>query len=262
MNIRFVLFFVPLALLFALASTGQSLEGEYMKIDYLSVESEYEEEFMDQTRSDWKNMQQSRIEEGEISSWKLYKVKFPGSWNASYNYVSITSSESMSAFGSSDHRTLAAASSGQSAVSVYRPSRSIVHSELWVVRNSITKSEDSPPSQYMMMDYMKVPLGREFEYQMFEDEVAKPLHEDRMELDRMNAWAVNELIVPGGVQYGYNFSTGNYFTNIEHIAFGFTNEIIRANHPDVNLMEFFETIFATRDLVKRELRVLVDYLQD
>jgi hypothetical protein len=262
MNIRFAFFFVPFVLLFSLTSTGQSLQGEYMKVDYLSVASEYEEEFLEQTRTNWKNLQQSRIEEGEISSWKLYKVKFPGSWNTSYNYVSVTSAGSMSAFESSDHRTLAVESSGQSSSSAYRPSQSIVHSELWVVRNSITKSEDFVPSQYFMMDYMDVPLGREYEYQMFEDEIARPLHEDRMEMDRMNAWELYQLIIPGGVKYGYNFATGNFFNNIEHIEFGFTNELIRANHPDVNLMEFFETIFATRDLVRSELSVLVDYLKE
>jgi hypothetical protein len=83
-----------------------------------------------------------------------------------------------------------------------------------------------------------------------------------MEMDRMNAWEVYQLIIPGGINYGYNFSTGNFYNKLEHMEFGFTDELIRANHPDVNLMDFFQTIFSTRDLVKSELWVLVDFIKE
>ncbi|MEX0994839.1 MAG: hypothetical protein WD599_04870, partial [Balneolaceae bacterium] len=139
--------------------------------------------------------------------------------------------------------------------------RNIMHSELWRVTNSLKQDdkEFNEPSRYLMIDYMEVALGREFEYQMFEDEVAKPLHEERMNLDRMDAWELYQLVMPGGLNYGYNFATGNYFRSLEHIEFGFTEELIRKTHPEVNIMEFFETIFETRDLVQSELWELVEY---
>lgn len=260
MKVRSVILLVSL-LFFGPILNGQSLEGDYMKVDYLKVESQQEDEFLGQIKTNWKQLQETRIESSEISGWLLYKVIFPGSWDNEYNYVSVTSARSMSAFEAADgFLSENEASSDRRLRAALRPVRTIIHSELWSVRNSVTKQSDYTPSRYMIMDYMAVPLGREYEYQMFEDEIARPLHEDRMEMDRMNAWEVYELIIPGGMNYGYNFSTGNFYTNLEHIEFGFTDELIRANHPDVNLMEFFETIFSTRDLIKSEMWELVDYL--
>ncbi len=259
MRLRSWLLLIPLLVLTPLHA--QSLQGDYVKVDYLNIEYEQEDRFLNQTRVDWKTMQQERIENNEINGWRLYRVKFPGSWNNEYTYVSVTSAESISAFENSE-----ISNSESSSITIRnpanRPHNDIRHSELWRVRNSVIKDENANPSLFMIKDYMDVPLGREYEYQMFEDEIARPLHEDRMEMDRMNAWEVYELIIPGGIHYGYNFSTGNFFNHLEHIEFGFTDELIRANHPDVNLMEFFQTIFATRDLVKSELWVLVDYLKE
>lgn len=261
MNLRSLILLVPF-LIVCSAINSQSLEGEYMKIDYLKVESVQEAEFLGQTKENWKQLQESRIDNDEISGWLLYKVKFPGSWNNDYNYVSVTSAESITAFESANELLTADnISEERRQQEAFKPSSFVMHSELWRVRNSVTKDANYNPSRYMMMDYMAVPLGREYEYQMFEDEIARPLHEDRMDLDRMNAWELYQLISPGGLDYGYNFSTGNFFTNLEHIEFGFTDELIRANHPDVDLMDFFDTIFATRDLVKSEIWELVDYLQ-
>jgi len=126
-------------------------------------------------------------------------------------------------------------------------------SELWSVRNTMTDNMDDEPSNYLMMAYMHVKLGRELEYQMLEDEVAKPLHESRMENDRMDDWEMYQLITPGGIDYGYNFATGNYFNELSHIEFGFNEELIKTQNPDVNVMEFFEQIWSTRDLVISEL---------
>ena len=134
-------------------------------------------------------------------------------------------------------------------------------SELWTVRNSLVSDMVTKPSNYLMMDYMHVNLGRELEYQMLEDEVAKPLHEERMSNDKMEAWEMYQLMTPGGLHYGYNFATGNYFSDLDHIEFGFNEELIRSQNPDVNLSEFFDHVWSTRDLVKSQMWQLVDYVQ-
>lgn len=257
MKIRLSILLVPL-LLITLPLFGQSFEGEYMQIDYLEVHPEAESEFLDHIQSTWTDHQKSRIESNEISGWQIYKVRYPGSRNSRYNFVSVTNANTMSAFETSQI-PIDVDSQSDRRQQALRSQITAVHSELWRVRNSVTKQDDFQPSRFMMMDYMKVALGREYEYQMFEDEIARPLHEDRMELDRMNAWELYQLITPGGLNYGYNFSTGNFFNNLEHIEFGFTDELIRANHPDVNMMDFFQTIFSTRDLVQSSLWELIEY---
>lgn len=250
-------------LLYALPIHAQSQEGAYLKVDYLSIEADETESFFNQLQDTWKLQKDQNIEEGEIIRWQIYKVIYPGSHLHDYNYVSVTVANSLSAFESNPRlrETAEERDRKRQMMSFFDLDRNIMHSELWRVTNSLKQDdkEFNEPSRYLMIDYMEVALGREFEYQMFEDEVAKPLHEERMNLDRMDAWELYQLVMPGGLNYGYNFATGNYFRSLEHIEFGFTEELIRKTHPEVNIMEFFETIFETRNLVQSELWELVEY---
>ncbi|WP_372638535.1 hypothetical protein, partial [Fodinibius sp.] len=114
------------------------------------------------------------------------------------------------------------------------------------------------PTRYMSMDYMEVAPDKNPDYLMLEDEVAKPIHNARIEEDIMSGWEVYSLITPGGVEYGYNFATGNFYEQLAHIEYGFTNEIInQAIGTNANIPELFATIYETRDMVKVELWELI-----
>ena len=97
---------------------------------------------------------------------------------------------------------------------------------------------------------------------MLEDEIAKPIHLESIERGRMAGWQVHSLILPSGMNYGYNFAAGNYFDELEHFEFGFNEEIIsQTMGKNSNMPELFDTIYNTRDLVKVELWEIVNYLQ-
>ena len=133
------------------------------------------------------------------------------------------------------------------------------YAEIWVVRNALQlDTEDNNPSRFVTMDYMDVKPGKEFQYRMLEDEVAKPLHEGRMNIDRMEKWEMYQLILPGGTDYGYNFATGNFFEHLWHIEFGFTEELINQTHPDTDIVSLTNQIAETRDLVRHELWQLIE----
>lgn len=241
---------------------GQSAEGNYMQIDYLYVQPDGMEQFMEQVQGTWLEFQENRFEGGEITGWHLYRVRYPGNREKIYNFMSVTSATSLAAFenlfGSVEPDPDNDLPGGAMA---WQLMKNMVHSELWRVINSVHRDSSMNPSRFKVMDYMDVGLGREYEYRMFEDEVARPLHQERMSLDTMNAWELYELIVPGGTNYGYNFATGNFYNNLANIEFGFTDELIRDTHPDVNMVEFFEAIFSTRDLIESSLWELVQYVE-
>lgn len=233
--------------------TAQSSSNSYFKIDYLQVENDQQEQFFSFIENEVKPDVTNRLNEGEINYWKVYRVLFSGDRSYNYNYILKTSANSIDAF---DYHN-------NSSIDLLSPSSvankfSVQLSELWMVKISELRDEEKVESPYLMMDFMNVNLGRELEYQMLEDEVAKPLHVDRMEKDRMDGWEMYQLITPGGQDYGYNFSTGNFFNELAHIKFGFNEELIRSRNPDVNLMEFFDIVWSTRDLVKSEVWYLID----
>jgi len=242
--------------LFPIMLSAQSGQEQYMKIDYLDVDQSQLTEFTDRIVPELKEYHGIRIESGEIYGWAIYQVVYSGSDSNHYNYVSIITSPSIRAFDefNTEYSDEILKHSEQN---MYQLSQS----ELWTVRNSLVSDMVTKPSNYLMMDYMHVNLGRELEYQMLEDEVAKPLHEERMSNDKMEAWEMYQLMTPGGLHYGYNFATGNYFSDLDHIEFGFNEELIRSQNPDVNLSEFFDHVWSTRDLVKSQMWQLVDYVQ-
>ncbi len=238
----------------ATAVFAQTEYGAYLKIDYLNIDLAEHHEFLDDITGNLANLKERRIENGEIQAWYFYIVVYPGQQATPYNYVSVTVSDDLDAFDyhkkdRDDHLI------EESIENKYGISRS----EMWRVRNSVHSSNLESPSTYAMMDYMNVNLGREFEYQMLEDEIARPLHETRMENDIMDAWEMYELLFPGGLSYGYNFLTGNFFSELQHLEFGFNEELIISQHPETNVMEFFEMIWSTRDLVQSEIWRLKAY---
>lgn len=247
---------IPL-LLFSATTFAQSNDGAYLKIDYINVEKQEHENFRSFIENEMHSFKEARISNSDVLGWQVYEVVYPGSHNSSYNYVSITTSSSLKAFDFDANDDKSAFLSN----STIRDNFSAPHSEIWKVRNSQYLEEDIDPSKYIMMDYMEVALGREYEYQMLEDEIALPLHTERMNRDIMQAWEMYELIIPGGLDYGYNFATGNYFSELEHIEYGFDEELIRSQNPDVDMMRFFENIRSTRDLVKSELWKLFHYVE-
>lgn len=235
-------------LLFPILLIAQSQRGEYLKIDYLNVSTLQMQNFNDIVIDQIKDYKDDRLAAGEIDSWILYRVLFAGSASNDYNFISVTSTGSLDSFDKFNNDY-----PNELNNMIENNYFTINKSELWTVRNTMTDELDSEPSHFLMMDYMEVRLGRELEYQMLEDEVAKPLHEQRLANDRMDDWEMYQLITPGGTDYGYNFATGNYFTNLSHIEFGFNEELIRSQNPNVDVMEFFEQIWSTRDLVASEL---------
>lgn len=243
-------------------SFAQNQEGLYMHFDYLNIDNDQIQSFQNQVISTFKPIQEARIDNESINGWYLYRVIYPGTQNSTYNYVVITSSNNLSGFEDIDSQisTHIEASSRETILRDYDLYLNPNHSELWKVNNSVFADENSIPSRYIRINFMAVELGLEYEYQMFEDEIAKPLHLSSMENDEMSGWELYELIAPGGTQYGYNFSTIDYYSELEELEFGFTDELIRQNHPNTNINEFFENIYRTRDMVRTEVWELIDHL--
>lgn len=237
---------------------SQTSEGLYMNVDYIEIpKSEVQNFENDEQRI--KTIQKARIANNSLHHWTLYRVLYKGSENSAYNYVAVSVSDTPRAFENILHqiRDSTVDASAEEMTTTYYKWLSANHSELWKIENSITKIDSIHSSKYFSIDYMEVGEGMEYAYRMMEDEVARPIHEYRMDTDRMRAWQLYSLLTPGGITYGHNFATGNFYNNLENIEFGFTEEIIRQTNPETDMTEFFENINRTRDLVRSEVWELV-----
>lgn len=255
-----------LCFVFFASSFGQTGDDLYKKIDYMEVNQTQLDRFLKVVDRDLTSGFSSLLENDDVKGWYLYKVKFPGGEKSNYNFVSITVSSSINNLGDyfSDSNAPGFVPTTTTKGSTEQLSKlaTLIKSEIWRVQNSAFADTGSTPSRYMSMDYMKVAPGKDPDYLMLEDEIAKPIHLERIERGRMAGWEVHSLILPSGMNYGYNFATGNYFNELEHFVFGMNEEIIQQTMgQNSNVPELFETIYNTRDLIKVELWELVDHMQ-
>lgn len=246
---------------------AQSQRNDYRKLDYIRVDQNHTKQFLDLAKQDLKASFGKLIDGGKFKSWRLYSVRYPGGEKSNYDYVIVTSATSLNDF---DANMSNVASIDFVPKTVNNKNKeqlkslcTLVKSELWKIENKIAETEDvTVPTKYMTMDYMDVSPGKGYDYLMLEDEIAKPIHKERIKMDRMSGWEVYSLILPGGTEYEYDYATGNYFNKVEYIEFGFTTEVIKqAMGENSNVSELFDTIYRTRDLVKTEMWELVDHIK-
>jgi len=262
-TLLFILTFCVISITLISTSYGQSQEGDYMHIDYINIDKSDIGDFTAQIETLIKRVQQARVEAEALNEWYIYRVAYPGSQDPNHNFISVSICSNICSFDDVTESINDQFSTDDFA-QLIRNYRNIMipsHSELWRINNNVTRSDSMEPAKYFSMDYMKVSPGMEYAYQMMEDEIARPLHEQRMANDTMEAWQLFRLVIPGGSQYGYNYATGNHFNNLRDFEFGFTDELINQTHPDTNISEFFENIERTRDPVRIEVWELLDYVK-
>lgn len=260
----FTLLLVLLTLI-ATAAFSQNGNSTYKKFDYIRVDKGEISTFMNLVKKNLTSAYQKLADNEKIKDWALYHAEYPGGETNHYNFVSIVTASDLaslenifSSVTSIDYLPPEAQSENMPTVE-----NSVIKTELWKLENAIRdSSSDGTLSKYMIMDYMEVTPGKNPDYLMLEEEVAKPIHEGRINKDKMNSWEVYSLLTPGGTEYGYNFATGNYYDKLEDLEYGFNEEIINQSMgTNVNIPELFDTIYSTRDHVKSELWRLVTHTE-
>lgn len=255
---------VILCFLITSISYSQSEQSEYLKFEYIKVKPENALQYMEYMRNTWLPVYQQQVKAGNIHSWRLYRVFTPGGADGKYNFITVTSASGLEDYEAMRPReTLAMNKNSKGAISKIMEEangiRTIMYTELWKAMNSMLPEGEAPhQAKYMMVDYMMVAPGKEYDYQMLEDEIAKPLHQERSSQGTMAGWELFSIITPGGSNYGYNFATGNYFNELKDIEFGFTEDVIQSAMPGTDIPELFDTIFSTRTLVQSQVWELVE----
>jgi hypothetical protein len=246
-------------------SFAQNNQGLYMKIDYLNIDLQELTSFQSEVESILKPVYEARIEAGAMDNWYLYKVLYPGSQNTDYNFIAVSiCSELCTNDNLASQLDEFADGNGNSSADLLSEYNSVLtpkFSELWKINNSIEHDNANDPARYLMLDYMNVMPGSEYTYQMMEDDHAKPIHQFRIENGNMEGWELFQLILPRGEEYGYNFSTGNYYNDLKNVEFHFNEEVLRQSRPEADVAAFFQNVENVRDLVRSEVWELITYVK-
>jgi len=110
---------------------------------------------------------------------------------------------------------------------------------------------------YLLVDYMKVPPGGAEEYVAMEQEIWKPVHQERMRRGLLTNWSLYDVsyTTPDAP---YSYVTLNVFEDFERLEMTPSEEIFAAAHPEADYEAMMERTMAAREIVHAEVWQLVD----
>ena len=243
-------------------SYAQTEDGAYLNIDYLKVETEKLTDFEQLVNSEWTPILESEVNAGAMTGSYFYKVVYPGGNLSKYNYVLVRTYQNLDDVTSPKRRLNELLSGENGLLSKSLALADYQYSELWKTEAGVMSVMDPEPGEYAVINFMRVKPGMENQYLALENDIARPLHEERIQQDMMHNWRTYSLLKPGGVGYDYNFITADFYDNVSNIEYGFTNEIMQSVMPRANFTETMNAIIDTREIVNSELWQLLSFQEN
>lgn len=259
---KYALLTLTLTLLISSSSYAQTDQGAYLNIDYLKVDTEDVAGFEKMVEDKWQQVYADHLAEDGLTGYYLYKVMYPGGQASIYNYTLISTFPDLNTMVMvkeeiEDEMKKVPSKKNKSGHSLY----SHQYSELWKTEAGIQHENGVDQSDFMVMNYMMVEPGKEPEYLALENDIARPLHEERLRKGMMHSWRTFSVMKPAGIHYEYNFATADYYDQLGNIENVFTNDILKSVMPEANFTETLEAMYNTRKIIKSELWQLVDYME-
>ncbi len=121
-------------------------------------------------------------------------------------------------------------------------------------------STDTKSPKYIEVDYMKVSPGKDADYLKIEQEMWKPLHQERIKQGLVRSWSLYALQFPSGSAEKYDYVTVNAFDQFSQLENPYANadKMLAKLHPGVKADDFIDRTDKTRSLVRSEVWVLID----
>lgn len=244
----------------AVTGYSQTEEGAYLNIDYLKVETENLDKFEKLVKAEWVPILEAEVSSRDLTGCYFYKVIYPGGNLSKYNYVLVRTYQDLDAIMAKGERLNELLSGGGKGVlSKSLALADFQFSELWKTEAGVMNIMDAEPGAFAIVNFMSVKPGMENQYLALENDIARPLHEERIKQDQMHNWRTYSLMKPGGLEYKYNFITADFYDVISNMEYGFSNEIMKSVMPRANFTETMNAIINTREIMNSELWKLLSY---
>ena len=114
------------------------------------------------------------------------------------------------------------------------------------------------PTRFVVLDYMKVAPGKEAEYVRLEQQVFKPLHQQRVKNKEMVAWALYQVPFTADTRREYDYVTANVYDNIAATEAAGLMATFQRLHPGKAGTSLIAQTEAARVIVRHEIWQLMD----
>ena len=242
-------------------------QNPYYIVQYYNVEPSMENEYLLLENDVWKKIHKARIESDLLDGWHLFRVISPTGSKTEYNYVLILEYDNVEKlakhfeeFGVDYTQILSAE---EIAFALKTPEiREVAYEEIWTAVDEMMKDQTSSSYRFQVFNAMKFKPGITAEdYQAIEQTYWKPAHQMRMAQGKMFGWGIYNMVIPGGTEREYSWATVDYYNNFVEVMEG-TGSLLEVIHGKKNAEKYLEETNAKRDLLRTEIRELLDYMTD
>ncbi len=266
--------FVLSSVFFLTASLKSPIENEvpapsptYYAVQYMKVHPTMDNDYVRLETEVWKKLHQARKEAGVLDGWYMFRVLSPAGTDADYNYVTVNvynTREKLAghyeSYGVDYSKFL---ESEEIALALKTDEiRDLVNEEVWQSEDAILEPNPDNMYKYQRFNAMRLRPGvTGEEYANLEKKSWKPVHAARVKAGKLYGWSMVSLVLPGGTDVSYAWGTIDFFDNFVDM-FDNTDPYMAKVHPGKELDKVMEKTLATRDLIKSEVRMLIDFIPE
>lgn len=264
-----IIFSVLLAILFCQANTTSAQTTEptrYTVFGYHKVHPGMREDFLKLAKA-WKKIVAYKKKNGMQDDWSLSSIISPAGASAEFDYVTrhvFVGDAQLAAhlekpFLPENWQSLLTLDEIKLVLRA-NEIRTYVKGEVWSIIDQ-TMADDIDKSTIAVFNYFKQPEGKtRADHTKMEQDIWKPIHAARVKDGTMKGWILMGLNMPFGSSQPYDMATIDVYTDMKQMLAPWFDAYFKKVHPGKNMDQLMKQTEDTTNLVKGEVRMIIDRL--
>jgi hypothetical protein len=138
--------------------------------------------------------------------------------------------------------------------------RTMVKQDIWSEVDK-TVADDMGKATVAVFNFFKQPEGKtRADHTKMEQDIWKPVHAARVKDGSMKGWVMLGLEFPGGSSLPYDMATIDVYTDMKQLLTPWFDAYFKKVHPGKDTTQLMKQTGDATDLVRTELRLVIDRL--
>ncbi len=265
--------FCLLAILFcltvntAVAQTPATAPTGYIVYDYIKVAPNMRADYLKLEKA-FKKIHIAKKKAGKLDGWSFSQVVSPMGASCEYNYVTRNTFKDDAQLANlyegtymPDNWQSLLTAEELSLVNRVNDIRTIVKEEVYTEIESVF-AENSSKAKFVVVNFIGSPAGKSrADHYKIEKDIWKPVHAARVKDGKMKGWVVMDLNTPFGSAMPYNSLAIDVYTDMKEYLAVWFDEYFKKVHPTKDVNDLMKQTRENTNLVKGELRMVLDRLE-
>lgn len=230
-----------------------------LTIEYQKTEKGKTADYIRMEREYWKPVHQDRVNNGKITSWKLYAVSFPNGDDQEYDFVTMTEfanfSDLESPYAGTDFKKVMGDAKFAEYPSLTSSTRKLKRGDTLLLLLS-TSNWSKAANKVLSVHYLRSLPGKGGDLMKVQREYFGPSNEELVEGGFASSWATSFVRFPQQLDFPYNYVSFNGYESLSQMDKRPPQAWFDKWRPKSE--ELMPVLSASRNRIKGQLWQLVD----